>query len=59
VLVVQCVVCNCVQASINAPMQPLPIMELDYKWRLDFAGPLPVTPRDNKYVLVMIEHFFK
>jgi transposase-like protein len=26
---------------------------------LDFAGPLPVTPRHNKYVLVMIKHFSK
>jgi transposase-like protein len=34
-------------------------MGLGYKWSLDFAGPLPVTPRHNKYVLVMIEHFSK
>jgi hypothetical protein len=40
-------------------LQPLPIMGLGYRWSLDFAGPLPVTPRHNKYVLVMIEHFSK
>jgi hypothetical protein len=34
-------------------------MELDYRWSLYFAGPLLVTPRYNKYVLVMIEHFSK
>jgi transposase-like protein len=34
-------------------------MGLGYRWSLDFAGPLPVTPRHNKYVLVMIEHFSK
>jgi hypothetical protein len=34
-------------------------MGLDYRWSLDFVGPLPVTPRHNKYVLVMIEHFSK
>jgi hypothetical protein len=61
-LVAQCVVCDRVRASFNAPMphlQPLPIMGLGYRWSLDFAGPLPVTPRYNKYVLVMIEHFSK
>jgi hypothetical protein len=59
-LVARCVVCDRVRASFNAPMpqlQPLPIMGLGYRWSLDFAGPLPVTPRHNKYVLVMIEHF--
>jgi hypothetical protein len=40
-------------------LQPLPIMGLGYKWNLGFAGPLPMTPRYNKYVLVMIEHFSK
>jgi hypothetical protein len=34
-------------------------MGLGYRWSLDFAGPLPITPRHNKYVLVMIEHFSK
>jgi hypothetical protein len=61
-LVAQCVVCDRVRVSFNAPMpqlQPLPIMGLSYRWSLDFAGPLLVTPRYNKYVLVMIEHFSK
>jgi hypothetical protein len=56
------VVCDRVRASFNAPMpqlQPLPIMGLGYRWSLDFAGPLPITPRHNKYVLVMTEHFSK
>jgi hypothetical protein len=61
-MVARCVVCDRVRASFNAPMpqlQPLPIMGLGYWWSLDFAGPLLVTPRHNKYVLVMIEHFSK
>jgi hypothetical protein len=61
-LVARCVVCDRVRGSFNAPMphlQPLPIMGLGYRWSLDFAGPVPVTPRHNKYVLVMIEHFSK
>jgi hypothetical protein len=61
-MVARCVVCDRVCASFNAPMpqlQPLPIMGLGYRWSLDFVGPLPITPRHNKYVLVMIEHFSK
>jgi hypothetical protein len=34
-------------------------MGLGYRWSLDFAGPLPLTVRHNKYVLVMVEHFSK
>jgi transposase-like protein len=32
-------------------------MGLGYRWNLDFAGPLNLTPQHNQYVLVMIEHF--
>ncbi len=55
-------VCDRVRASFNAPtpqLHPLPIMGLGYRWSLDFAGPLPLTVRHNKYVLVMVEHFSK
>ena len=51
-----------VRTLFNAPMavlQPLPIMDLGYRWSLDFARPLPITKRHNKYVLVMIEYFSK
>ena len=34
-------------------------MRLGYRWSLDFAGPLVVTPRGAKYVLVMVEYFSK
>ena len=34
-------------------------MGLGYRWLLDFAGPLDVTPRATKYILVMVEHFSK
>ena len=34
-------------------------MGLGYRWLLDFAGPLVVTPRRAKYMLVMVEHFSK
>jgi hypothetical protein len=57
-----CMVCDRVRASFNAPtpqLHPLPIMGLGYRWNLDFAGPLPLTIRHNRYVLVMVEHFSK
>jgi hypothetical protein len=38
---------------------PLPIVGLGYRWSLDFARPLPLMVRHNKYVLVMVEHFSK
>jgi hypothetical protein len=56
----RCEVCNRVKSSFNTlspQLQPLPIMELGYRWSLDFAQPLVVTPRGAKYVLVMVEHF--
>jgi hypothetical protein len=55
-------VCDKLRALFNAPtpqLHPLPIMGLGYRWSLDFAGPLPLTVRHNKYVLVMVEHFSK
>jgi hypothetical protein len=61
-LVSCCMVCDKVRASFNAPtpqLHPLPIMGLGYRWSLDFAGPLPLTVRHNRYVLVMVEHFSK
>jgi hypothetical protein len=61
-LVSHCMVCDRVRASFNAPtpqLHPLLIMGLGYRWSLDFVGPLPLTIWHNKYVLVMVEHFFK
>ena len=58
----RCEVCDRVRSSFNTlspQLQPLPIMGLGYRWSLDFAGPLVVTPRGAKYVLVMVEHFSK
>jgi hypothetical protein len=55
-------VCDRVRASFNAltpQLHPLPIMGLGYHWSLDFVGPLPLTIRHNRYVLVMVEHFSK
>ncbi len=61
-LVSRCMVCDRVKALFNVPtpqLHPLPIMGLGYCWNLDFAGPLPLMVRHNRYVLVIVEHFSK
>ena len=58
----RCEVCDQIRSSFNTlspQLQPLPIIGLGYRWSLDFAGPLVVTSRGAKYVLVMVEHFSK
>ena len=57
----RCEVCDRVWCSFNLSpqLQPSPIMGLGYRWLLDFAGPLVVTPRGAKYMLVKVEHFSK
>ena len=60
--VAKCMWCDRVRISLDTPspqLHPLPIMGLGYRWSLDFAGPLSLTIRHNKYVLVMVEHFSK
>ena len=58
----RCGVCHRVRYNFNTlspQLQPLLIMGLGYSWSLDFAGPLVVTPRGAKCVLVVMEHFSK
>ena len=55
-----CAPCARVNAGFRASgteLQPLPIRGLGY--RVDFAGPLPITRAGNRYVMVCIEHFTK
>jgi len=40
-------------------LQPLPIMGLFYRWGVDLAGPFPVTSRNNKYLMIAVEHYSK
>ena len=58
----RCEVCDRVMSSFNTlspQLMPLAIMGLGYRWSLDFVGPLVVTPRRVKYVMMMVEHFSK
>ena len=62
IYVKRCEVYNRVRSSFNTlspQLQPLPIIELGYRWSVNFVGPLVVTPCGTKYVLVMVEYFSK
>ncbi len=59
---VQCIVCDRVSISFNAPipqLHPFLIMGLGYWWNLNFAKPFPLIMWYNSCVLVMVEHFSK
>jgi hypothetical protein len=62
-LVSGCKECSRIRASFGntepASLQPLPIKGLGYRWGVDLAGPLPETPRGNKYIMICVEHFSK
>ncbi|CAM6113779.1 unnamed protein product [Calypogeia fissa] len=58
----RCVVCDRVKSSFSdrqMQLRPLPIQGLFYRWPCDLAGELPITPRGNIFVMIMIEHFSK
>ena len=58
-----CEICDVVKSGLvhsePSKLQSLPIMGMFYRWSLDLAGPLPISKRGNRFVLVMIEHFSK
>jgi hypothetical protein len=41
------------------PLQPIPVGNPFEKIGIDFVGPLPVTPRGNKYIIVATDYFTK
>ena len=43
----------------STELQPLRLSGVMFQWGIDFAGPLPITSRGNRYVLVCIEHCTK
>ena len=42
-----------------APLHPLPLEETFHRWHIDVCGPLTITPRKNKYLLVIVDSFSK
>ncbi|KII61135.1 hypothetical protein RF11_05858 [Thelohanellus kitauei] len=43
----------------KSPLIPIRSSEPFMFWEIDFTGPLPVTKNNNKYILVMVDHFSK
>ena len=57
-----CQLCGRVNASFTAgtdTLNPLPLEGMFYRWGVDLAGPLPVTRRANKYVMICVDHWSK
>jgi len=59
----ECQVCDLANTALNASakvLSPLPIKGMFYRWGVDLAGPFnPPSTQDNKYVMLMVEHFSK
>ena len=39
--------------------RPLPVVPPFSRWALDYIGPLPESPKGNKYILTGVDHFTK
>ena len=55
---------DCAQSKLDssrntAPLQPIQVSEPFVFWAMDYMGPLPETPRGNKHLLVVMDHFTK
>ena len=58
----QCNTCAALKKPIKAPRAPLGTIKVGAPWDVvatDYLGPLPVTPRGNKYILVLSDYFTK
>ncbi|CAI5495477.1 unnamed protein product [Closterium sp. Naga37s-1] len=61
-VVADCELCSRNKANLEREqqeLQSLPIRGLGYQWSLDLAGELPLSRKNKRYVLVMIEHVSK
>ena len=43
--------------TIKAPLKPIPASFFGQRIHLDFAGPLPITPNGNRFILFIIDAF--
>ena len=61
--VTECDSCQRTNHSIKAPhlpLQPIPITGLwNLSWGVDLIGPLTLTPRGNRYIIVATDYFSK
>jgi len=57
-----CELCRRVNLTFSAQspeLQPLPIMGYMYRWGVDLAGPFLPSERNNRFIMICIEHFTK
>ena len=60
--IASCQVCsqhNQQASSGKAPLKPIEVGEPFTFWAMEYMGPLPVTTRGNKHILVVMDHFTK
>ena len=60
--IASCKICsqhNQPTSSGKAPLKPIEVGEPFTFWAMDYMGPLPVTTRGNKHILVVMDHFTK
>ena len=59
-LIRNCAICADIKKpkhNIKAPLCPLPVGFINQRVHLDLTGPFEITPRLNKYLLLMIDSF--
>ena len=56
-----CQICNSCQRrggpQCNNNLNPIQPSDFFAKWRIDIVGPLPVTERGNRYIVVAMDYF--
>eukprot|EP00775_Hariotina_reticulata_P009673 gene9673-biopygen11573 len=58
----RCPHCDRVRATFSdrqEDLQSIPISSLGFRWHIDLAGPLPVSKRGSRFVMVAVEAFSK
>ena len=58
----QCDVCAATKKPYKMPKAPMGHLRTGAPWDMvatDFIGPFPVTPRGNRYIMVLTDHFTK
>ena len=58
----QCDICAKNKRPVKTPKAPMGSLKTGEPWDIlatDYIGPLPITPRGNRYILVLTDHFTK
>jgi hypothetical protein len=44
---------------MNGPLHPIPLLGPFEKWEIDLMGPLPMTKRGHRFIVVVIDYLTK